>query len=392
MNTYNYKQNIPLFFLYTFIIGLFFSNAILSISTILLFLAVIIFNRQTIKINTKNFLQIGLLLLFSVYVIWAFYKTTSIVKSIDIIVAKLSLLGLALTIPNFILSKKSLNYIFYFILVIVIGISSYNIILYFSDFNFWQAAYSKGQVLPTFIHHVKFSFIVVCCILYLYVYNFNKKTIHYILIAYLIIYLHLLSVKSGLVLLYLLFILLFIIKIIEKKYIYLLLITIPFLLYQLSPSLKSKISYFSYDLKQLKSNNVLDYSDARRIISYRAALYIFNHYKFFGTGLTQLKPETKAYYISKYKKYDAEKMLYVHNSYLHILASCGFIGLILWLTAVLLIQVYYLIERNFALFIINSLFFLICFWDAFTEQLTGISLFIIIQILGNSSNLAKNKN
>lgn len=377
-------QNINIALLSTFVVGLFFSNAVLSIST-LLFFAWVITNKFN-EIYLKENLPLGFLLLFMVYLFGAFWKTNNILDSLQTIISKISLLGFAFIYSIKIISNQQKKILFNLILFFLIGISFYTIILYFSDKNYWNNVYSKGQVLPTFMHHVKFSLLIVLSINILAYTNIINNKFKNIIILYFIIYLHILAVKSGLLILYISIIIYIIQKIYYKKYQYIIILLFPVIGYLFSTNLQNKINYLKYDIQQLHQENVLDYSDARRIISYQIAWNIFKENKLLGVGLTNIKKETENKYNAIYKYFDASKMMYVHNSYLQILVSTGVVGFILFTFSIIIILKEYWIN-NKLLFILNSLFLMVCFWDALTEQLVGLSIFILIQILGKQENL-----
>ncbi len=379
-------QNINIALLSTFVVGLFFSNAVLSIST-LLFFAWVITNKFK-EINLKENLPLGFLLLFMVYLFGAFWKTNNILDSLQTIISKISLLGFAFIYSIKIISNQQKKILFNLILFFLIGISFYTIILYFSDKNYWNNVYSKGQVLPTFMHHVKFSLLIVLSINILAYTNIINNKFKNIIILYFIIYLHILAVKSGLLILYISIIIYIIQKIYYKKYQYIIILFFPVIGYLFSTNLQNKINYLKYDIQQLHQENVLDYSDARRIVSYQIAWNIFKENKLLGIGLTNIKKETEKNYSVIYKYFDASKMMYVHNSYLQILVSTGIVGFILFTFSIIIILKEYW-TNNKLLFILNSLFLMVCFWDALTEQLVGLSIFILIQILGKHENLKK---
>lgn len=371
-----------------FIVGLFFSNAVLSISTILFFGWVII--NKFKEFNFKSNLQIAFLLLFIVYLFGTFWKTDNIIYSFQATISKISLLGVVLIYPIKIISNEKKKFLFGLLLFILITISFYTIFLYLADKNYWNDLYSKGQVLPTFMHHVKFSLLIVLSINILtYINIFNNK-LKNIIILYLIIYLHILAVKSGLLILYISVLIYIIQKIYYKKYQYLIIILLPIFGYIFSPNLQNKINYLKYDIQQLHQENVLDYSDARRIISYQIAWKIYRENKLFGVGLTNIKKATEEKYKAIYNYFDASKMMYVHNTYLHILASTGITGYFLFFLSLIIILKEYWI-KNKLLFLLNSLFLIVCFWDALTEQLVSLSIFILIQILGKQENLKQCK-
>lgn len=377
-------QNINIALLSTFVVGLFFSNAVLSIST-LLFFAWVITNKFK-EIYLKENLPLGFLLLFMVYLFGAFWKTNNILDSLQTIISKISLLGVVLIYPIKIISNEKKKFLFGLLLFILITISFYTIFLYLADKNYWNDLYSKGQVLPTFMHHVKFSLLIVLSINILTYTNIINNKFKNIIILYFIIYLHILAVKSGLLILYISIIIYIIQKIYYKKYQYIIILLFPVIGYLFSTNLQNKINYLKYDIQQLHQENVLDYSDARRIVSFQIAWNIFKENKLLGVGLTNIKKETENKYNAIYKYFDASKMMYVHNSYLQILVSTGVVGFILFTFSIIIILKEYWIN-NKLLFILNSLFLMVCFWDALTEQLVGLSIFILIQILGKQENL-----
>ena len=377
-------QNINIALLSTFVVGLFFSNAVLSISTLLFFAWVI--TKKFNEIYLKENLPLGFLLLFMVYLFGAFWKTNNILDSLQTIISKISLLGFAFIYSIKIISNQQKKILFNLILFFLIGISFYTIIQYFSDKNYWNNLYSKGQVLLTFMHHVKFSLLIVLSINILTYTNIINNKFKNIIILYFIIYLHILAVKSGLLILYISIIIYIIQKIYYKKYQYIIILLFPVIGYLFSTNLQNKINYLKYDIQQLHQENVLDYSDARRIVSFQIAWNIFKENKLLGVGLTNIKKETENKYNAIYKYFDASKMMYVHNSYLQILVSTGVVGFILFTFSIIIILKEYWIN-NKLLFILNSLFLMVCFWDALTEQLVGLSIFILIQILGKQENL-----
>jgi len=159
-----------------FIVGLFFSNAMLSISTVMLFVFAIIAQLTSTNKNKFTLLQFAFLLLFIIYVCWSFYLCSNVEYFIASIVSKLSLLGMALFLPQININKKQKFCLLALMLLIIIGISFYTIIIYFNAISFWKNAYSTGLVLPTFMHHSKYSFLIAISILVLlYSIHHSKK-------------------------------------------------------------------------------------------------------------------------------------------------------------------------------------------------------------------------
>lgn len=375
-------QNVYAFILSVYVLGIFFSNAILSISTIIIFSMAILKYYSTNEKNHFSVFQKSMLCIFFIYLFWSIYASATTQESLRIVVSKLSLFGIALFYKSLFIDKKKSKTIINFIIIITIYISIYTIFIYFYDVEFWKDAYTKGKILPTYIHHGKFSFIIVCLIIYL-LFTLKNNKIKIILIIYFILYLHFLSAKTGLVLLYLFAFFFILYQVANKKWYYLLAFAVPYLLYSISPTLQLKKSYIQYDIMQYNKNKNIEYADAQRLISYRIALDIFKENKILGVGLANYKKTTEKKYVEKYGYLDNKKMMYVHNSYLHIAASCGIVGLILYLLSILGILYHYGKKSNFLPLLLLVFYFIVCSWDAYTEQLAGISIFILLNILGN---------
>ena len=64
-------------------------------------------------------------------------------------------------------------------------------------------------------------------------------------------------------------------------------------------------------------------------------------------------------------------------------------GMLFFLSLIIILKEYWI--KNKLLFLLNSLFLIVCFWDALTEQLVSLSIFILIQILGKQENLKQCK-
>lgn len=385
-----YYQIASISLLWLWILGLFFSNALMSISTALFFLVQLIHHILNKDKKKWVLLQYGLLLIFLVYSLWSIYSITNVKTGIHSIVAKFGFLILAIIYGSITIKKKYIIYYMYFFIGLLILISIIDYIILLSDFAAWQLRYTKGSVLPTFIHHSKMGFLIVVAIILLWQQTPNKLNKHFyvsiVIIVYLIIYLHVLAVKTGLICYYLSLFFWIVYKLVNKEWYYAFLLLVPIFLYKISPTLQQKVNYFKYDLQQYKTKEILNYSDARRLLSYKIAYQIYKEHLVFGVGLTNIKTETAIKYKQQFNYFNNETMMYVHNSYLHILASCGTIGFILYSIGIFLILTFYIITKQRLIFVVLLLFLLCCCWDAFTEQLAGLSIFYLIILLSKHEN------
>ncbi|HMQ07391.1 MAG TPA: O-antigen ligase family protein [Saprospiraceae bacterium] len=200
-----------------------------------------------------------------------------------------------------------------------------------------------GQPLPTPINHLKYSIIVAFAIhvliqirfqSFIYKYAIEKK-IQTISIVFLLIFLHLLAVRTGLVVFYFSAALMMIIYYIRSrnwKILMLmmgLLIFIPILLFTVSPTLKKRIEYMKYDWSMYQAGTGQFYSDSERLESIKKGWKIFLEHPWWGTGLGHLKDRM----MNEYEKMTGsrEHFKYPHNQYVYMLAGTGIFGLVIFL-------------------------------------------------------------
>jgi O-antigen ligase len=154
-------------------------------------------------------------------------------------------------------------------------------------------------------------------------------------VIYLLIFLHILAVRSGLVVFYLSAMLMSTIYAFRQRSFRTLIIALvlaillPVIGFLSIPSLNKRVHYMIYDLKEYLKDGGDQYSDSDRINSLLVGWEIFKDNPVIGTGIGDLKDECKIKYGDKFgpEKY----VLYPHNQYLFVLAGSGLIGLVLFL-------------------------------------------------------------
>jgi len=217
---------------------------------------------------------------------------------------------------------------------------------YLMNFEQLNDAIGRGQAITTPIDHTEFSIYVGFAAIVSILLNLEKKKIvsfgtktslGYITI-FLIIFMHILAVRSGLAVFYavaLVFGLYYFIKNRQYKLLIGFLIAamlFPIVAVKTIPSLKTKFDYFRWDLSRYKKGEGVNLSDSQRIYSLRAGLEIFRHNPVLGIGVGDLKAECN----KKYIEYVGKPLdHYPHNQYLFVLASMGIIGFIFYLFALL---------------------------------------------------------
>ncbi len=362
-------------------IGLFFGNSLLSIGTILFYIAAMLHlyvNKIRIRVDK---LSIALLLLFFIYAIGGLIKNPSFLEVLNLWKDKIVFLLLAISITALPGNKKLDTLLLVGINLLIIGVGVYAISNYILDYRFWEDAYSKGNVLPTFLHHSKYTFLII--INGIYVYRLTKsssnklKKVGLAVCLYYFLLLHLLAIKTGLLLLYVSIIWMVWIEIKSyKKFVFIPIVLISLYGSTKLPLIKNKIDYLLYDMHQLDRADFYNYSDARRIISIKKGIEIFKHHKYVGVGYCNVKNEIQQAYKTTYGYFDDTKMMYPHNTYVHLAAGGGIWAILLLIAAILFTE--YAVKGNKYSFLMLCLFGLFACWEALLEQQKGIFLLSLI--------------
>jgi len=245
-----------------------------------------------------------------------------------------------ISIPSF--NERQYLSLFYFLIVLMFFSSVMVGTNYLLNFETITENIKSGKVIPTPMHHIRFSLVLAFSILagmalwwkkFYLKYKWERYFIAFITV-FLFYFIHVLSVRSGLFVLYL-SILFF-----SLRYIYLTrryklgiatilgLILLPLLAYKTIESFQAKVDYARRDMQMYALGLGKDYSDAERIISFEVGLEIGNQNPLFGVGAGDLKNEVEAQYEEQLIDVSGPKM--PHNQFISIYAGTGIFGLILF--------------------------------------------------------------
>ncbi|MCP3932088.1 MAG: O-antigen ligase family protein [Bacteroidetes bacterium] len=353
------RDHLATFLCGVLIIGLIYSPYLLSVSMFML-TAVSVFHIEisprfrfglhpAMIANVRSFLKNKAFLVITIYffiVLLSGVMTYDFDYWLERLRLKLPFLLLPfvfVSIPSF--SRRQYFGLLYFLVVVLviscIGIGV-NYWMYFEEIN---QLILQGQVIPTPRNHIRFSLILALGIVagfYLYQKNFSwkyawERKLLFGMTTFLFLFIHVLSVRSGLMALYAAIFVLCLSFIYQtRRYlmgglILLSLLLLPFLAYKTIPSFKSKIDYVRYDLKMYKEGKGGIYSDSGRITSLKAGLKIAKKSPLFGVGAGNLQQEVLKIYASDYPEIPEPKK--PHNQLLSVFAGMGIIGLLLFLFA-----------------------------------------------------------
>ena len=238
--------------------------------------------------------------------------------------------------------KKQFIIILYIYCSVVFVSALIILINYFIHFDSMNEGLLRGHAIQTpYKEHIRYSLMLcfaTCALLYMRINNYfiwsykAEKLIQLLLSFLLVIFIHVLSVRSGILSLYLcLFVIGIYLVFYFKKYIaglsiFFALIALPIISYYTIPSIHNKISYMVWDLNQLRSNNAKNYSDSERIVSIMAGYKIARENILFGVGTGDIKNAMNKTYDKDYTWIDTNNRKMPHNQWVWLWASNGIFG------------------------------------------------------------------
>ena len=337
-----------------------------------------------------------LVLVFFVYLLSSLNSTDDRDFLLERIRIKLPFLAMpvAFTVfANKISPRKFYSLLYLFLVIVLVTALSITFSFYKNITNMLQQ-YSEGHVVETPFSHIRYSLMTAFAIVvgfYLFSKNFYlrypfERWLILLVTLFLIYFLHLLAVRSGIVALYLcgIFMIFYFIFRIKNLRIALLIgaliILIPLISYFTIPTVKAKLQYMQFDLEQLFFfNNASGLSDAGRVMSDEEGMALFREHPLTGIGIGDLRVEMK-------KKLGAAPenpnyLLLPHNQFLFVAAGTGIFGLIIFAAAVFLPLFRRRCVRNW-LFVCFQIILLSSFLtEATIEEQIGTAFYIVFLLL-----------
>lgn len=383
--------------------GMVHGRFVLSVGTILLFAHALIHPecKKHLQLLWKHKGFLGFTSIFLLWVLTGFWSENTGVwlarmqMKLPFVAVPFGLLA----IKNF--DRKIFDQLMYGFFWLIVFSAFGAIINSFSDFDTILENYKKGQVLPLPTHHIRFSLMTVFSVCF-GVYFFKKK--HYFfgkwevsatLIAtlFLVVFLHFLAVRSGLLALYMvvIFQLIKFIFFSKNKLIgvgLVLIFTIgTWLSYQYIPTLRNKVNYTFWSIKLFTENkDIREYSDTKRLASFIAGYNLTKENPLLGVGFGDLHEETNLWFAQNYPELK-DLGLMPHNQFLFISAGAGLIGL-MWFLVVSIIPFFY--KRNWqdALFwMLNIVIFTSYLPEHTIETQVGVAIYVFPILMLMRANL-----
>ncbi len=294
------------------------------------------------------------------------------------------------------LKRKELLTILYFVVVMMFCLSLYVFIDFVVNYDECMDLLSKGGHLPTPSNHIRFSLTLALAILAGLVLFFEKfylranaeRWVLGLMTLFLFGFIHLLSVRSGIVAMYLgLFILVVHWVFAKKKYLLGLaglavLLGLPFVAYYTIPTFKLKMDYARWDYLQFKQGQGAGYPDSERLTSMQAGLDIFMEHPVLGVGAGDLKAHMQHYYEKELAgKYNFRMP---HNQFVTVMAGTGILGLLAFLLA-FFTPLFFRCNFKQPLFVaFHAVIFLSFLMENTLENNFGVSLYLFFLLTGLS--------
>ncbi|MBK7871216.1 MAG: O-antigen ligase family protein [Saprospiraceae bacterium] len=377
--------------------GLLFSEMLMSSGMIGLMI-IAVFNRN-IKHNFYTFLQnpalLGLAGIFGIVLMSGLWSSNGawLMNRLQMKLPFLLLPFAILAIPKF--DKKVYFPILAGFFYLVSVVCAYSIIHFILNYDIMIEGYKQGHVLFTPVMHIRFSLMVVICVAigwYLYQEKYYLKysieqIIILIITILLILYLHILAVRTGLVSLYgvlAFFIVYYILK--TKRYILGIGLTV-FMIAGLAlairfvPTLWNKTGYMLWSLEQIaQGKRLADLSDSYRLATVEAGIQLGNQHPIIGIGWGDIKDETQNYLQQKYP--ELLSVIYTPQSeYVLFYAASGIIGLLIFIWATLQALFYKKSYQNLFIGAFHILMILSFIVEQTIETQLGTAIYIIFAVM-----------
>lgn len=249
------------------------------------------------------------------------------------------------------LSKKQWEWLVYIFIGFITAGSCWSMFHYLSDAAAINESYlqAKSIVTPLENDHVRFSWLVSTGVLLAgwICFKNRKKSklifyLHGAVTIWLVIFLHVLAVRTGLFSFYIIAAGT-VIWLIFKKWnqiaigwqygltLLILLIALPLIAYKTVPTFHNRIQYILYDKGYFEKAHYLTGStDAVRVISLKAGWNVMNQQPLNGVGLGDVLAKTKKWYGENYAEMIEQDKIYPSSEWLMYGAACGWPGFLVF--------------------------------------------------------------
>ena len=267
-------------------------------------------------------------------------------------------------------SKKQLQIFTVTTALLFVAASMYSVSFLIREPAYYISQYKQSHVLPTLpkYDHIRASLAIVLFMIWsIYVWpSLQGKTAKWIVgtsLFLLVIYVHILAAKSGMVSLYIFVVLWGIYLAFGKKKLlgFLIIISIPisfFIAIKCIPTFYERANYVGFSVIMFRNGDTTGkYGDIARIMSYRLATRLIAAHPLTGVGTGDMHTEMNHAYDIYYPATPVEGRLIPHDQFLIVALGCGIPAMIIFLIWVFMPLAQ--IRRNRAGFFFFAVWFLL---------------------------------
>ena len=292
------------------------------------------------------------------------------------------------------LREKDYWSIFYAFVIVIFGSAILVGFDYLSNYAEITDGLGRGRPVPTPVNHVRYSLMMAFSIIggfalwfrnFYWKYNWEKWLIRGMTI-FLFFFIHVLSVRSGILVLYIsIFFLSLRLAFLQKKYLagfvgVIALLLFPLIAYNTIEGFKKKVDYTLWDWKQYFNDRELRSSDAGRVISLKVGMEVCKKNQWIGVGAGDVRKEVHQIYTSQYP--DIQKRKMPHNQLISICAGTGIIGLLIFLFAFWFPLFYKKIKPDEVFITLHLILFASFFTENTIENSVGVGFYVFFLLLG----------
>jgi O-antigen ligase len=372
-------------------VGLLVSRALVSFASVLMIVP-FFFRYREIVMDKKLIWAMGLIFLpLILSVFWSDDKTlwwNAVSVKLPLLTMMLGLISVPIS------AEKWKQIVFLFVLIISAG-CVWSFWQYIGNYTAIHEGYLQAKVLPTPADndHIRFSWMVVTAILLGIRYAVNTtlgktKFLILFLLFFLLVYLHILAAKTGLVTLYsACFLYVLYIIFIQKKWkLGLGLVAIVFgvamLCYYTMPTLRNRVQYVIYDFSHYSKGNTLPgYNDAARWQSIRAGYTITKENPLTGVGFGDMLNTIDQWHEKNHPESLPYERFLPANEWLVYGTGSGFPGLVCFTIGFLLL-LYRTTSKNAGSVILSAISLVPFLIDDTLEGQYGVTVLAFIVFFG----------
>ena len=311
------------------------------------------------------------------------------------VIVKLPLITIGVGLLSINLNAKQVKQLIWLLSVVVLMGCVWSVLLFINDKEAITKSYLVAKVMPTAMDddHIRFSWLVTLSIILLswqlVIQSTKKEKIAGgVLMALLMMYLHLLASKTGLLCLYVsvgMMIFYFLLQQKTRNISLILLVTIAavaFTAYQIFPTLHNRVQYVLYDFKNYSGGKFENgSSDGARVLSMKAGYDIAKQHSLTGVGFGDLKQNIDEWHNHFHPTSLDYERFNPTNEWLIYAAAGGWISALFFSVGLILLLQLLSLKNIFAACLMVSLLLPLITDDSLEGQY-GVAIFSITFCLG----------